>query len=140
MPQPLLHLGNVRVMRERIGRRSSTQRMHAETVHIGVDAHECAVMPDNLLINGSWMQVFGENLCDVILHRTKQRPIEILFMFCGFEILSDQTLRFETHRDVAHFVAFAMDPKMQHAFTLLQITHAKLTQFLTTQPVVQALN
>jgi hypothetical protein len=39
MPQPLLHFGNVGIVRQCIGRRGGTQGMHAEAVHIRVDAY-----------------------------------------------------------------------------------------------------
>ena len=65
MSQPLLHFGNVRVMRESIGGSGGTQGMHAESVRISVDAHHSAIMPDNLLIHGCWVQVLGENLGNV---------------------------------------------------------------------------
>jgi len=38
MPQSLLHFGNVRIMRQGIGGGSGTQSMHAETVHVCIDA------------------------------------------------------------------------------------------------------
>ena len=34
MSQPLLHVGNVRIMRQCIGGSRGTQRMHAEPVHV----------------------------------------------------------------------------------------------------------
>jgi hypothetical protein len=43
MPQPLLHFGNVRVMRQRIGRRGGAQGMYTEAVYIGINAHKGAV-------------------------------------------------------------------------------------------------
>ena len=58
-------------------------------------------------------------------------------MFGLFEILGDESLRFEAHRDVAYLVAFAMHAKVQHAFTLLEIAHAKLAEFLPAQAVIQ---
>src|SRR2546430_9790314 len=50
MPQPLLHFGHVGIVRERIGGRGSTQGMHAEAVHISVDAHYRPVVPHNPLV------------------------------------------------------------------------------------------
>ena len=38
MPQPLLHLGNVGVMRQGIRGRGSAQRMHAEAMHVATGA------------------------------------------------------------------------------------------------------
>src|SRR5262249_32568765 len=83
MPQPLLHFGNVRVMREGIRRCGGTQGMHAEAVHIGVDTHQSAVVPHDLLIHGRWVQVLGKCLANVVFHRPEKRTIKILCMF-GF--------------------------------------------------------
>jgi hypothetical protein len=52
-------------------------------------------------------------------------------------VLGDEPLRFEAHRDVAHLVPFAMHSKVQHAFALLEIAHAKLAEFLAAQSVIQ---
>lgn len=41
--QPLLDLGDIGIMRERVGRRRGPQRMHAEALHRRVDAHRLAV-------------------------------------------------------------------------------------------------
>ena len=69
-------------------------------------------------------------LGDIVLHRPEECPVEIILVLGLLQILGDESLRFEAHRDVAHFVAFAMHAKVQHAFALLQIAHAELTQFL----------
>ena len=58
MPQPLLHFGNVRVMRERIRGSSSTQRMYAETMHVSVDAHHGTIVLYNLLVHRRGIKVF----------------------------------------------------------------------------------
>jgi hypothetical protein len=46
MPQPLLHLGNVRVVRQGIGRRGGAQRMPAKAMHVGTDT--VAILPPGL--------------------------------------------------------------------------------------------
>src|SRR6266478_4712008 len=53
------------------------------------------------------------------------------------EYLDDEALCFEAHRNVTHLIALAMHPKVQHPFSLLQVTHAEPTQFLSTQAMVQ---
>ncbi len=40
MPQPLLHLGNVGIMRQGIGGGRGTQRMHSEAMHVAPGAVE----------------------------------------------------------------------------------------------------
>src|SRR5215831_3875666 len=137
MPQPLLHLGNVRVMSECIGCSRGTQSMHAEAVHIGVDAYHSAVVPDNLLIHGRWVQMLGEGFADVVLHRPKECTVEIVLVLCLIQILGDESLRFEVHWDVAHLVAFAVHAKVEHAFALLEIAHAQLAEFLPVQAVIE---
>ena len=69
--QPLLHLGNVRVMRQRIGGGRGTQRMHAETMHIGIDADHGAVVLHNPLVDRIRMEMLREYLGDIVLHRPK---------------------------------------------------------------------
>src|SRR5262245_59290814 len=100
--------------------------MHAEAVHIGVDAHHRAVMPDNFHIYRSWVQVLGKRLADVVLHWSEKRAIKIILMFGFLQILGDQSLRFEPYGDVPCLISFAMDPEVQHTFTLLEITHTQL--------------
>ncbi len=42
MPEPLLHFGNIGIVCQGIG---GTQRMHAEAMHIGIDAHHPTDIP-----------------------------------------------------------------------------------------------
>src|SRR5262252_4550387 len=100
MLQSLLYFGNVRVMREGIGRSGGAQRMDTKAVYIGVDTDHSTVMPDNLLIHGSWVQVLGKNLCRIVFHWPEQGAVEIKFVLSLFQILGDESLRFEAHRDV----------------------------------------
>ena len=81
--------------------------------------------------------MFSECFANIVFYRPKQGAIEIILMFCLIEILGDEPLGFEANRYVAHFVAFAMHAKVEHAFALLQIAYAKLAEFLTAQAVIQ---
>src|SRR4029453_10893892 len=56
MPQPLLHLGDVGVVRECIRGGCRTQGMHAEAVHVRVDADLFPVVAHNLLVDRVRMQ------------------------------------------------------------------------------------
>src|SRR5438128_1506843 len=108
--------------------------MHAETVHVCIDAHHSTVMLHNVVVDRIRMQMFGEYLGDVVLHRPEECPIKIVFVFGVLEVLGDQSLRFEAHRDVSHLVALAMHAKVQYAFALLQITHAQPTSSSRRKP------
>src|SRR5712691_9484231 len=90
MPQPLLHFGNVRIMRQGIRRRGGTQRVHAEAMHISIDAHHSTVVLHYPLVHRIRMQMLGENLGDVILHRPEESPVKILLVLGLIEILSDE--------------------------------------------------
>ena len=110
MPEPLLHLGNIGVVRQGIGRRGGTQGMHAKSVYIGIDAHHRTVALYNALVHRIRMQVLREYLGDVVLHRPKERTIEILLVLGLFQILGDESLCFQAHRDVAHLTAITCNP------------------------------
>ena len=50
MTQPFLHLGNIGIVLQGVCRRRRPQRMHAEAMHITVDAHLLSVAPHDLLM------------------------------------------------------------------------------------------
>ena len=77
------------------------------------------------------MEVLRKNLGDVVLHRSEQGTVQILFVFGGIEILGDEALGFQANGNIPGLVAFAMHAKVQHAFALLQVAYPKLTQLLT---------
>src|SRR5205085_12345516 len=104
-----------------------TQGMHTEAMYVCINADHGTVMLHNVLVDRIRMQMLRQNFGDVVLDRPKERTIEILLVRGDIQILCDESLRFEAHRDVAYLVAFAMDTKVQHAFALLQITHTKPT-------------
>jgi hypothetical protein len=59
--EPFLDLGDICLMRKRVGGRGGTQRMHTEAVHFGADAGRAAVFQD-----------------DVVADRTGiERPVEL---------------------------------------------------------------
>src|SRR5436190_1225912 len=96
--------------------------MHAEAVHIGIDAHHGTIVLDNPLVHGIRMEMLCQSFSDVVLDRPKQRAVKILPMSGGIQILRDASLCFQTHWDVTRLVTFAMHAKMQYAFALVEIT------------------
>ena len=86
MAQPFLHLGNIGIVLQSVGRRRRPQRMHAEAVNIPVDAHLLPIAPHDLLIDRSGVEGFSEGPGRVVLHRTKQRSRQIPTMPRRFQI------------------------------------------------------
>src|SRR5712692_4812717 len=108
MPQPLLHFGDVRVVRQCIGGGCGTLGMDAEAVHICIDAYHSTVMLHNVVVDRIRMQMLSEDLGNVVLHRPEERTVKIILVLGSIHILRDEALRFQTHRDVAYLLAFAM--------------------------------
>ena len=84
--------------------------MDAETVHVCINAYHSAVMLHNVMVDRIRMQMFGEDLGDVVLHRPEECPIKIVLMFGVFKVLGDEALGFQAHRDVAHLTAITCNP------------------------------
>ena len=98
MPQPLLHFGNVGIMCEGIGRRGGTQGMHAEAVHVCIDAHHGPVALHNPLVHRIWVQVLRQRLGDIVLPRSKKRAAQIVL------VLSCNVLRFRAPPLTGHAI------------------------------------
>jgi hypothetical protein len=98
MPQPLLHLGNVRVMRQGIGGGSGTQRMHAEAMHLGVDPDHGSIALYYPLVHRIRMQVLRQRLGDIVLPRSKKRAAQIVL------VLSCNVLRFRAPPLTGHAI------------------------------------
>ena len=60
--------------------------MDAETVHVCINADHSAVMLHNVMVDRIRMQMFAEDLGDVVLHRPEESPIKIVLMFGVFEV------------------------------------------------------
>src|SRR2546423_871100 len=54
-----LHLGNVRMVRQGVGGGGGTQRMHAEAVHIGIDADHGTLLQSMHLLLMQVRHFFG---------------------------------------------------------------------------------
>ena len=51
MAEPLLHLGDIAVVGESIGRRRGAERMHAEAIDLGADAGLKAVLAYDVAVD-----------------------------------------------------------------------------------------
>src|SRR5712691_7534722 len=71
--------------------------MDAEPVHIGIDADHGTVMLHNVVVNRIRMQMFGEDLRDVVLHGPEECSLKIILVFGFLQVLRDESLGFEAH-------------------------------------------
>ncbi len=78
MAQPRLDLGNVGLVGKRIGRGRRSQRMHAETVHLSIDAGFKAIMAHDVAIDRRRIECPIEALRrSVVLDRTEEGTADI---------------------------------------------------------------
>ena len=93
MSQPLLHLGDVRIVVEGVGRGRSPQGVHAEAAHLGADARCKTVLADDVAIDRGRVEraieAFG---AAVVPDRPKQRPVLVVAVTGHQEIGLDQPL------------------------------------------------
>ena len=132
MPKPLLHLGDIRLMIERIGGGGRAQRVRADqkpqlpriAPHQSIDA-----------VGGNRaLQPSGA----VVADRPEQRAAVIEAVPGGVEVVVDQSMRARIQRQIARLAAFAGDFQMRHAFARVpEILHPQLAQFLAPQRMEQ---
>ncbi len=70
--QPLLHFGDVRLVRERVCCRWCPERMHAQPVNLGIDACDLAVLADDVAIDGARLKMLFQLPYAVVFHGTER--------------------------------------------------------------------
>ncbi len=73
MAEPLLHLGDIRIMREGIGRRSCPHRMDAQTIHLDGEACLSAVLLHHVAVDRVGVYGLVELTGAGVPHRSKER-------------------------------------------------------------------
>ena len=105
MTEPFLHLGDVRAVVERVGRRSRPQGVRSHQFHenaktLGVVHHHVAIdrtgSQGQAVRAGSWP------------HGAKQRAVGFMTMAGGLQILFQQSNGVRMHGHVADFAALAV--------------------------------
>lgn len=124
MAEPLLNLGDIGLMRERVGSRGGAQRMHAQPIDFGADAGLQAVMAHDVAVDrggieGS-VQFF---LRPVIPDRAEQGTGRVAGVAGERQVFLDEPLRHCVRRHKPHLAALALDAEVQDALTALHILH-----------------
>ena len=125
MTEPLLHFGDIRLVRECVRGGGGAERMHAQSVNLGVDASGQALMPHDVPVDRCWVkrpvQLFRRA---IVFDRAEERPERIdAAASGGGQIFFDQSLRRGVDRHEANLVALAFDAKMHDALTTLDVLH-----------------
>ena len=130
--EPLLHLGDVGLVIERVGRGGRTQRMSAdlEPKRGGIGPHQ---LVDAVRRDGA----FGLSGA-VVADGAEQRAVLVSAVSGGIEVLVDERVGAGMQRQIPRLAALAGDPEMRHAFPrVLGILDLQLAQFLAPQCVEQ---
>jgi hypothetical protein len=77
MPEPELHLGDLRLVLEGIGGRRSLQGMDAQARHRVEQSHLAGILLHDVPVDGYRVQGFGQGFARVILDGPKQRLFQL---------------------------------------------------------------
>lgn len=75
--QPLLHLGNVGLMCERVGRRRRAQRVHADPVHLLCQPDLIAIVAHDLSLHRSGLEWLPELAAAAVAFRAEQWAFQV---------------------------------------------------------------
>src|SRR5579871_1645445 len=100
--------------------------MHAQTIHLCIDAGLAAILTQNIPVYRSRIKVLVEHACPIILHGPEERFLKILMLLppAVFPRLQIFAYEPECHRvngNEPDFPALAVDAEMHDAFTALQV-------------------
>jgi hypothetical protein len=100
--------------------------MHAKTIHLGVDAGLWTAMKHNVAIDGSGIDQPIRALCrPIVLGRPKERTSCVRRVRGHRQIFLEQPLRSGVNGDEPDFIALALDAKVRHALTALDVADAQ---------------
>jgi hypothetical protein len=72
-----------------------------------------------------------------VLQGPEERPVRVLAVAGGLEVLVDALQGKRVSRHVPHFTPLTQDAQVGHALAALQVAHAQAAQFFAPQPVVE---
>jgi len=130
MPKPFLNLGDIGLVRERVGGGRGAQRVHAQAVHLAVDARREPVMADDVAIDRSAIERSAQSFrCAIVLHGPEEEAFGVGTMPGSRKILLDQPLCRGVHRDEPDFVPLAQNPEMDHALAAVHVPDLQPARF-----------
>ena len=136
--EPFLDLGDIGLVRQRVSGRRGAQRMHAQPVDFGADARLQAVFAQDIAVHRRGIERPVQFLRGaIVLDGPEEGTGHVGAVAREREIFLDQPLRRGMHGNKPDFVALALDPKMHHALTALNVPHAQPAQLLTAQAVIE---
>ena len=109
MPQPFLHLGNIRIVIERIGRGGRTKRMGADF------QPEPQRIPPHELVDPVRRDGVVESASSIVAHRTEEGTLGVGGVVSLVQVVIEELVGPGVQRQVAGLAAFAMDPEMRNS-------------------------
>jgi len=115
MAAPLLDLGDIGLVVERIGGGCRTQRVDAEAIDLSIDAGRAAICADDVVIDGIRIERTVAYLRAVVDDGTEHWRGGIAATAGKRQVFFNQLLRRHLHGNEADLPALAMQAKMHHA-------------------------
>src|SRR6202011_2476683 len=137
VPQPLLDLGNIGIMRKSVCCCRGTQRMHTQAHNLGAEAGFQAVFPNDIPIDRCWIQVPVKAAGPIVLHWPEQSPFDIAPMSCLCQVIFNHPLGSCVNRNEADLGPLAFDAKMHDTLSAVQVLHPQTTEFFAPDAVIQ---
>ena len=137
MAEPLLHLGDIGFVVERVSSSRRPQGVNAEAIDLGVDARRPAIFADNVVIDGIRIERAVEFLGAIVGNWTEHWRGGIAAMARKRQIFLDQLLCCCMHGNEADLAALAVHAEMHHALTAVQITQAQTAELIAAEAVLE---
>ena len=137
MPQPLLNLGDIGIMRKSVGCCRGAQRMHTEAHNLGAEAGFQTIFANNILIDRSRIEMPIKATGAVVFHRPEQSAFDIAPMSRQRQIILNHPLGSRINRDEADLGPLAFDTKMHDALSAVQILYPQAAELFSADTVIQ---
>src|SRR5271170_2931657 len=111
--------------------------MHAQAVYLPADARLKAIFADDVVVDRTGIERPVELARAVVRHRTEYRAGGIGAVAGESQVFLDQPLRHCMHGHEPDFAALALNPKMHHALTALDVSDPQPAQLLAADAVIE---
>lgn len=132
MSQPLLDLGDISVVLERVGSGGGAQRVRPEA--IDHDAYRAGIFRQHLI---DAIGRDGTGAARVVAYGAEQRGGFVVTVVGRVEVGGDRAGGGRVQRHIADLAAFAVYLQVAHTAAILQVDQAQLAQLGTAQAVIE---
>ena len=108
MTEPLLHLGDVCLVRKSIGGGSCPHGMHAQSVDFDTQASFRSILFHNIPVNGIRIERFFQCAGQVITHGAEEGAGQVIAMTGQQQVVFNEALGHRMQGDISDLVALAL--------------------------------